>query len=216
MILMPDYKQVYVSCPKTGTQTLFDVFLGYYNGVRHGGMHENVLPTCVKDDWLIIISTRNPYRRAASLWWSLTQRNKDTDHYGARVGCKQLGLNPDSPADFITWVAQTNTGSPILRTMHEQYGNVLTVTGAKQLFGLAHTSWYWRIDTEKMESHLHEIRGPKWTDFMRHLPTRNTCGSWLKMLQVTESRIDGFERAVEAWCPDDFENFGYAKASDQH
>ena len=77
MIIMPDFKYVYVDIPKTGSMSLDSFFKSGFNGEDlvfhdpHQGerlyKHRRDLPKEYVD-YGIIISVRNPFTRAVSFW----------------------------------------------------------------------------------------------------------------------------------------------------
>jgi len=71
---------VFVSMPKAGTNTLYDILREHYE-VRHVGRYHNrkIPPECRK--WFTWSIVRNPFQRAISLWWRTVGAPRDQKRY---------------------------------------------------------------------------------------------------------------------------------------
>ena len=78
MILLPDLKAVYVSCPRTGSHTMFAVLTNRYGGSHYEPWDDyhrrDILPDCA--DWYKFTNVRNPYSRAVSIWRAMGMERK--------------------------------------------------------------------------------------------------------------------------------------------
>src|SRR3972149_1265346 len=109
------YEFVYISTPKAGTHTIYNVLAEHFaEGLRGQGCHENQIPKEFKDYFRWTVS-RNPYTRAVSLWWSACRLHTE-DHYRFRARCGA----PDNFTKFIVWLAGTSweerTEEPLMQS----------------------------------------------------------------------------------------------------
>ena len=187
MIISQYFQYVFVSVPKTGTQTMFATLVDHYHGERSGGFHERRIPGVAKL-WYTFSIVRNPFERAVSLWYSTTQRNPKDDHYGFRAACPDV----DNPASFINWIA---TNPPCVRPWAP-----LTWTQYEQLYGIA-------LDTVLHTENLnHEFNQLPFVATPRDIGRRNVA---TRKLPTHAYMSQDLERAIVNWAGDDFQRYNY-------
>lgn len=93
MIISDKRKYAFVSIPKTGTHTMYEVLTTQFDGERYGGYHHNCLPESA-EGYFRFCTVRSPYSKFASAWSLIL--NPDAIH-GAqmqkRIG-QPLGIVP--------------------------------------------------------------------------------------------------------------------------
>jgi len=106
MIIGRDLRYVFMSTPKAATNSLYAWLTKHY-----GGVHDKSQPfhgTQVPDDcrdffkWTVV---RNPYSRAVSIWWALTQGPEREQRWVDMVGDEPLDFAP-----FWNWVLTHHHG----------------------------------------------------------------------------------------------------------
>ncbi|HUW33967.1 MAG TPA: sulfotransferase family 2 domain-containing protein [Planctomycetota bacterium] len=108
MIISHSHKYVYVSVPKAGTHTMYRLLREKYDG-EHLGILEGrktMSPHHMRhipggcESYFKFTSVRNPFSRAVSLWWTITQTNvpgtKYRDTYLPMIG-------GESFVEFARW-----------------------------------------------------------------------------------------------------------------
>ena len=74
MVILPDQGWVWVSVPKSGTHTMYDVLERSYPTSFRGSHFHCRRPAKEWEHLPRFVVVRNPYRRAVSLWWHLLHR----------------------------------------------------------------------------------------------------------------------------------------------
>jgi hypothetical protein len=67
MIISNENKYLFISVPKTGTHSMYELLQEKFDGVRHGGYHHPDVPSAA-DDYFKFCTVRNPYAKIASAW----------------------------------------------------------------------------------------------------------------------------------------------------
>lgn len=78
MIILSDFKAVFIAVPKTGTRSIFEVLKGL-GGNQHGH-HERVVPKAVTT-YFTFLTKRDPYERVCSAFWSTCMNAGDPYRY---------------------------------------------------------------------------------------------------------------------------------------
>lgn len=86
MVVLPDRELVYVSVPKAGTHTMFDLLVKRFGGLLMSGPFHGKVPPGEFRAFLRFSVVRNPYTRAVSAWFHLTQREPYCGLWRQRVG----------------------------------------------------------------------------------------------------------------------------------
>ena len=100
MIIGRDLKYVFMSTPKAATNSMYAWLTEHYGGVhdKRQVFHGTQVPEDCLDffKWTIV---RNPYSRAVSIWWVLTQDPDRDERWVDMVGDEPLGFEA-----FWEWV----------------------------------------------------------------------------------------------------------------
>ncbi len=107
MLICDDPKFVFVSTPRSGTHAMYR-FLGDRYGVKladPSNFHPLVVPGD-KAGHFIFTTVRNPYRRAISAWWMLTQRPEYWDYWRVKLG------NVNGFVNYLRWIEKAKPGVP--------------------------------------------------------------------------------------------------------
>lgn len=108
MIISRERKYVFVSTPKTGTHSLYDILQKQFNGKRHGGYHEKEIPLEFKN-YFKFTTIRNPYERLVSAWNSLLYTTEDYKAiYKPLIGSKRF-------EDFVEWATENKSKLPHMK-----------------------------------------------------------------------------------------------------
>ena len=91
-------KYVYVTVPKAGSTSMFEILNKYYEVSRAYAHHETIIPADAKDYFSFTI-VRDPYTRAVSIWYHMTQRTGDRYGFIDKCPCS----NMDDPVTFLNW-----------------------------------------------------------------------------------------------------------------
>jgi len=96
VIIGRDLRYVFMSTPKAATNSLYAWLTEHYGGVhdKHQPFHGTQVPDDCLDffKWSIV---RNPYSRAVSIWWGLTQDPQREQRWVDMVGSE--------PLDFVAF-----------------------------------------------------------------------------------------------------------------
>jgi len=110
MIISSNHKYVYISTPKAGTHSLYDLLVKHFDGKKiDGPYHNREIPSyCLDSNYKIFTTVRNPLSRTLSIWNSLTQRENYKYIYLKLIGS-------DKFLDFVKWIttvepSKINTG----------------------------------------------------------------------------------------------------------
>lgn len=95
MMISHEHRFVFVSTPKAGTHSMYEL-LGQYGAHRYGGYHETHLPPDVKG-YYHFTTCRHPIDRLVAAWYSLLFHSDHRDAFVRHVG------NDTLPA-FLRWV----------------------------------------------------------------------------------------------------------------
>lgn len=81
MVILHDKKLIFVSVPKSGTHTFFRLLTEKFGGERiERPYHKrNVPPELTVQGYKVFSACRNPYDRAVSVWYHVTQRDPYKD-----------------------------------------------------------------------------------------------------------------------------------------
>lgn len=74
MIVSNKNKYLFISIPKTGTHSMYELLQAEFDGVRHGGYHCPTVPDDA-DDYFKFCTVRNPYAKLASAWSYISSPN---------------------------------------------------------------------------------------------------------------------------------------------
>jgi len=100
MIIGRDLRYVFMSTPKAATNSLYAWLVEHYGGVHDKSQpfHGTQVPDECRDffKWTVV---RNPYSRAVSIWWALTQDPQREQRWVDMVGSEPLDFAP-----FWDWV----------------------------------------------------------------------------------------------------------------
>lgn len=80
MIISTKHKYVFISTPKTGTHTMFNLLINQFDGQRvvTNGFHSTKIPNEINiDEYTIFTTVRNPYDRFVALWYSILYVRED-------------------------------------------------------------------------------------------------------------------------------------------
>ena len=155
MFICNDNKIVFIAVPKTGTRTMYKILEEKYNG-KLQGEHREVVPEQYRNYFTFIIK-RNPYDRAASIYWAMCRRNGDKYHYKKHFTKRRL---ENTFLNFlkellarryekmgvghvrIQYVFYTNNINKILRfeNLQEDFNNLPFVKSKIELPHLNHTT----------------------------------------------------------------------------
>ena len=112
-------KWLYISTPKGGTHTLYEM-LSYFGGSRYGKFHNRVLDHQHKN-YFKFTSVRNPFKRAISVWHSLAF----CEPYKSKFGLKETSFRY-----FSEWLLEKNknnykdTNWSLIRSQKYGYNNI--------------------------------------------------------------------------------------------
>lgn len=193
MVISPKFEYAFVSTVKGGTNSLYDILVKHYEGIRYGDFHCNDVHE-IPPDWLIFTTCRNPYVRAVSIWWSTCMRGKD------RYQFRQLCTNPDSFEDFAEWAASVQAD---LHSMGDSQRQLLMTQSARH----GEIEFDQILRMEQLETDFAAL--PFVQTLNRAIPQLNpTVGQRLSAENyLTERAI----AAVQNWMSTDFDRYGYSR-----
>ena len=175
------YKFVFISTPKCGTNTMFDLVEEHYDATRVTGNYHHTAVPAKYGHFLKFVICRNPYTRMVSLWMSTTQQAED--RYALRRNCSG---NPDNFTAFVTWV--TSTGWP----------HYLLTTQCSHLQGV-------RVDTILRLEHLADDF--KVLPFFKgEFPDQKLNAGYYDYNKIMTVQAKSM---IRSWAKCDFERFGY-------
>lgn len=175
-----EHKFIFVSTPKCGTNTMYDLLDTKYNCQKvSGNYHHTLIPNQYKHYYIFGIC-RNPLTRMVSLWLSTTQQGED--RYGLRKMC--IG-NPDIFLDFVTWIHNSRP---------KYY---LTLTQTEYLQGINFNKI---LKLENLAEEFAELF------FANELPIRKLNSSVVPYEDVMTQTA---ENLIRVWAKKDFERFNY-------
>lgn len=202
MRVSTSHRFIYISTPKAGTHTICRILKDHFpKGLKENGLHNNRIPPCYHgfSRWTVV---RNPFSRAASLWWS-TCRLHPEDQYGARAGC---GAEDDFPR-FVRWLAALEPRGRRQQPLFLSQSDWLDPVQPIQTLHLEHLEEelqempWWRegIDLPELNTTTEKIERQSNTEGSRILrPT------WQELCQEEE-----VQELIVEWAGRDFELFGY-------
>lgn len=197
------YRFVFISTPKAGTHTIYQILKQHYpEGLKEGGFHSVKVPAAYRSfpRWTVV---RNPFSRAVSLWWS-TCRCHPEDRYRARRGC---GAADDFPR-FVQWMLSLEHRTRIQQPLFQSQADWLDPVQPIQALHL-----------EQLEE---ELREQPWWKPAIVLPQLNTTdekvadqereeGSSIHRPPWEEMCADEAVREdIIKWAGRDFDLFGYS------
>ena len=185
MVVCEPGRWLFVSVPKCGTNTLYQVLLDRFDAARvKPGFHRNQVPPAFADyyTWAVV---RNPYARAVSLWWRTRH-----DPTARRI----LSEGPAELPAFIRWLM---TGPE---------------AAAKRSLDLSMSAWLQPVRLDRfcrLENLSAELSGlPFWDGRSVDLPRLNVGADrtgWRDYMTLDAVA------AIQEWAGDDFERFGYSR-----
>ena len=179
-------KFAFVSCPKTGTHTMYEV-LPRFGGKRFAGMHHRRVPRGATGFCKFGI-VRNPYSRAVSAWWSNVQRP-------LRSGAvpRQRGLHGHDLIHFAEYLL-TQSEHP----------------GKPQLFG-NQSRWYHgtpldvMLRTETLEQDFNRLPFVGEHVTLPMINASEGCGPWRDYMTPAIVEL------LDEWAEPDFAKYGYER-----
>lgn len=204
MIISNKFKYVFISVPKTGTHTMYDVLQRHFSGKHYGAYHEHQIPHSA-EDYYRFITVRNPYNRFASAWTHISRINeKYKQIYTKLLGC-ELELIP-----FLEWLVREKDNLLTFRDENNrlfQYSTVLMPIHLyieKRLNNMHYDSY---IQIEKINEQFHAklpfVEVPINAPILYSVSKLPQYCSWENMKTPEVTRL------VNAWAGKDFEMFGY-------
>lgn len=118
MMLMHRHKHLFMSCPKTGTMSIY-LALMECGGVRHGKWHQRKAPPRARG-YRWIGAVRNPYSRAVSLWRYLLFPSPERKLQTAGVR-RAIGSDHGFPRFCLWLVRQGRRPGPALFCSQERW-----------------------------------------------------------------------------------------------
>ena len=198
-------KFVFVSTPKAGTHTIYKILDEHFShGLLQAGFHNNRIVNSYQEyfRWTVV---RNPFTRAASIWWSAC-RLAHKDQYGFRKKSKgQYNFTK-----FVKWMASVSNDDKHKEPMLK---NQTTWLAPAQPIHIIHL--------EKLEEELKQL--PFWKNGIKIDQLNTTTekieeqskleGSKIIRPSVRELYYENYEAidAVLKWAEPDFNKFGYIK-----
>jgi len=197
MIVSRGWQAIYISCPKTGTNTLYKA-LAELGWQRHGQFHERNLPGGTRD-FHKIGSVRNPYSRAVSAWWSNIKRPVEQ---GRQMGNATWVLRSEIRStefiDFCRWLLNQNP-----RRVLQSYRPALYGSQAAWYQGIPIDTW---LHTETLDTDLRALPFiPAGVKLGRENATSNVYGDWHDYMTPETVEL------INRWAEPDFDQFGYEK-----
>lgn len=90
MITSIKNEYVFISVPKTGTHTMYDVLVKQFDGIQaEGPYHQTQIPEKFSD-FFAFSTVRHPFTRMVSIWHALTQRPAYQDIFIPKIGGKSF------------------------------------------------------------------------------------------------------------------------------
>lgn len=205
MIISNHYKYAFISVPKTGTHTMYDVLTKHFHGERYGGYHEHQLPKSATN-YFKFCTVRNPYHKFASAWSFIL--NNDAVHRGQIT--ELMGKEPEL-LSFLEW---------LLAEKDNIFG--YGIDGVKIAASLTPLNFYFkhRLNNMKMDAIIQIERATE--QFNNSLPFVNRLCTIPKLFSTAsysgyktwdELKTPEVTEMVNEWAGSDFEQFGYYKES---
>ena len=209
MRINTEHEFVFVSTPKAGTHTIYEMLNKHYaRGLREYGFHANQIPEEYKHyfRWTVC---RNPYTRAVSLWWSGC-RLHSPDRYGFRRGC---GTVSDFGV-FIEWLSRTpqkqRNREPLMKSQTEwmKIAQPIKALHLETLQEEITNLPFWKpgIQLSKLNTTTQKIK-----DQEKEEGRKIECPHWKELCE--NKRV---QEAVIRWAGEDFEKFGYSIRIDDY
>lgn len=189
MIVSNRRKYVFVSTPKTGTHSMYEL-LNAFEGSRYGNYHEKVMPSYAKN-YFKFTTIRNPYDRLVSAWNSLLFTTDEyRDLYIPLIG-------DDRFESFVEWACENKRKIPHM----DVRGMIVLCTQTDYLKGIE-IHKHLKIENINEEfNKLHFV--DKKVEVPRLLHRKYKSWDELKNKNIIEK--------ANEYLKDDFENFDYEK-----
>ena len=205
MIVSRYYNYVFISVPKTGTHSLYDVLTEHFKGKRVGGYHHTVIPEQFNGAFKFH-TTRNPYHKFCSMWSILN--NKETIHNRQieDIMGRPLELRP-----FVEWIIKERNNLIAYSRNGLKLANLMLPTSFYINTKLHEhkIDEFIRIENASQEFNNKLPFVEKFVDIPKLFSMQTEFGykNWsiLKTPEVTEM--------LNEWGADDFEAYGYFKES---
>ncbi|MCP4178859.1 MAG: sulfotransferase family protein [bacterium] len=190
MIINKNLKYVFISTPKAGTHTLFNVLQKYFGGEQlDGPYHRKNIPESCKS-YFKFSTVRNPYERAVSTWHALTRLEPYRDIYLPLIGSETF-------EGFITWLVN-------------HFNSNLIKSGKGVVLLEPQSDWLKNINLDvvlKIENISNEFSQLPFVDKKISIPKllARKHESWDFLKNKT------IEQMIYSWAKKDFENFAYSR-----
>lgn len=192
MVINHKMRWVFISPPKTASTTLTSLLVEQHGGEVHAGRHcVRIPPECV--DYLIIVSVRNPYTRAQSLYrhrvLQLCRQQFDTNDPRRQLRSME---NPRDLLEFADFVTQLQSG------------------GVGPFYAFSLSRWLRPVPRVDAVLHVESLRldlfALPFVNSTPEIPHRNRTDG-LTCLDVDYTPQTA--RGVQEWAGADFAQFGY-------
>lgn len=118
MVVLPQYKALFISQPRCATHSMFDLLCRAYGGKRATGpnrtFHRRKKPEGT-EDWLCFTVCRNPYSRAVSFWSQAI--NTHWERLKGKLASREF-------IDFARWLANTDHDMLWPVSMHNWHAGI--------------------------------------------------------------------------------------------
>ncbi len=188
MIVSNTHKYVYISVPKAGTHTMYDVLVREYAGTQQEGPYHQTAVPQEYEDFFCFCTVRHPFHRAVSVWHALTQRENYKSIYLPLIG-------GESFLDFAKWISKITPDN-----RRKGKGGVLLLSQDSWLNG-ARIDRYLKLEELDNEfSSLYFVSG------------KETLPKILSRDYDTWDKVSCPESAslIYGWAKKDFERFDYS------
>lgn len=206
MIISNKYRYLFISMPKTGTHTMYNVLSDNFAGERYGEWHESVPPDSAID-YFKFATVRNPYTRFASAWYFVSNKNGEYIKTYERLMGHEMEI-----IYFLKWL---NTEREKLYYNRDPRGRLrhLSTILLPQHVNVRQRLKGVKIDRFiKMENLLDEVNNlPFVEDDMKlpHIPKNHSMAEAKTYMKWDELKTPEITTLVNQLMGDDFEMFGY-------
>ena len=185
----------YIDPSKTATQSIIAMLNQYYGAEPAVAL---VFGAMVPADTFVFASVRDPYSRAISLWWS-TCGHSSGDYYGWTKHCPDLL----SMVRWLYYKEWERTDDPKVHKKSPSMRNI-TYTMSEWIAGV---KLDYLIHYETLDADFRKL--PFYTGQPEELPILNRKSNARARGKDEEYLTPEVIEAINEWCCDDFEHFGY-------
>lgn len=200
MIISKKHRYLFISVPKTGTHTMYQLLTEKFDGERHGNYHCHEVPREALN-YFKFCTVRNPYNKLASAWSFI--QNKDAIH---RAQVKDLMRKPVTLMNFMEWVVKERSNMLAYALNGLKIGASLTPTHRyiDQRLPQVRFDAYIQIENaDEQFSKLPFVRGQVEVPKVFTMSKEPYYQKWedIASPEVTE--------LANTWAGEDFDRFGY-------